>query len=97
MSILDSNGRPVDPRANHTAPMVTVDGLPGWMHSAKYRSDDDIITMVIAVPASTHALAHLLALEMEPSSARAVVDVLSRLVAQSEALVLDASVSEPEE
>lgn len=97
MSLVDANGKPINPLGGKvpgaSESAATVEGLPGWMHGAKYRADDDIITLLVAVPASTHALAHLLALEATPEQARVMIDVLTRLVAQSEAVVLDASAS----
>lgn len=94
MSLVDANGQPIN-GSKPASPIATVDGLPGWMKSANYRSDDDIITMVVHVPRSSHAIDHLLALEMTPADARVVIDVLTKLVAQSERVVLDVSPSDP--
>jgi hypothetical protein len=97
VSLLDANGNPINPLGGKVPgaaeQSAIVEGLPGWLHGAKYRADDDIITLLVGVPASTHALAHLLALETTPEQARALIDALTKLVAQSEAVVLDASTS----
>jgi hypothetical protein len=93
VSLVDANGKPIG-CADPARSIETRDALPGWMHSARYRADDDIITITIGVPASSHALAHLLALEMTPDDARSVVDVLTTLIRQSEVVVLDVSPSE---
>ena len=63
---------------------VTIGELPGWCYGMGYRSDDDVITLSVVVPASQLAQEHVLALEMLPESARAVRDALERLIKRSE-------------
>lgn len=95
--ILGPDGRPVDPRAHVTSPAAeVVDGLPSWLHGMAYRAADDTITLRVTVPESPLALAHLLALEMTPSTCRAFLDALGRCFNQSEqsSRVLDVPVSD---
>lgn len=83
MSVLGPDGRPIDPRAHARTATHVVDGFPAWLDGVRYRADDDVITMRVAVPQSQQALAHLLALEMTPDSCRALVEALGKCLTQS--------------
>lgn len=75
--LVDANGKAIADR-------IVIDELPVWCRGVTYRAHDDIITLLVHVPASHMANEHILGLECEPAQARALVEALSRCLTQSE-------------
>lgn len=83
MSILDKFGRPlrdVKVRGEHKI----IENLPAWCKGALYKSDDDVIVLVVNVPASDYAHAHELQMESTPDELRAVLEALQLCLTRSE-------------
>jgi len=60
------------------------DELPSWCRGVSYRSDDDIITLHIHVPQSSHAMEHILRMECEVRHARALLAAIQQCITRSE-------------
>lgn len=68
---------------------AVVDGLPAWLNAVTYRAADDVITIAALVPDSQLARAHVLAYEMTPEQARALLGALAACLTRSEQTVVD--------
>jgi hypothetical protein len=78
VSVLGPDGKPLN------VERLVVDELPSWCRGVSYRADDDVITVLVHVPASSLAHEHLLRMECEASHARALIDALQQCVTRSE-------------
>lgn len=57
--------------------------LPGWCRGVKYEADDDVVTVLVHVPASSHAIEHVLALQCVPEDVEVLIDALQQCVTRS--------------
>ena len=88
-----ANGQPLDNLAAQ-ATQVTIANLPSWCSGARYRADDDVITLRIAFPAGDRLIA--VDLESTPEQVDALLAALSRLREQARSVASAvSSVSSP--